>query len=274
MNKNTNILDKIVKNKRIEVETLKAVRPLELLQKEADEVGVGTCRQAATATLDRRPFLELFKKGAVLIAEIKPHSPSMGEIMEESPLEMADLYAKSDADVVSVLTDSEYFGGSNDLLKEVRARVPQTILRKDFIIDEYQVYETSLLHADAFLLIASILTEIELAKLLKLGNKLGLDALVEVHDEQDIAKALRAGAHIIGINNRDLMTFNTDIAVTEQLMKKIPKGAFVVSESGIRTAEDVKRVRKCGISGILVGTSVLQSDDPIKKINELKQALL
>ncbi|MDO8552330.1 MAG: indole-3-glycerol phosphate synthase TrpC [bacterium] len=256
------ILDEIVNNKKIEVEALKAVRPLEILQEEAAEV-----------TIKKRPFRELFKKGPVLIAEIKPHSPSMGEIMDESPLEMADLYSKSDADVISVLTDSEYFGGSNELLRDVRGRVPQAILRKDFIIDEYQVYETLLLPADAFLLIASILTESELANLLKLGSKLGLDALVEVHDEEDIEKALRAGAKIMGINNRDLKTFKTDIAVTEKLMAKIPKGTFVVSESGIGSADDVKKVRRSGISGILVGTSVLQATDPIAKINELKQAL-
>ncbi len=256
------ILEEIVENKKIEVEALKAVRPLEILQKEA-----------ASFATERRPFRALFEKGPVLIAEIKPRSPSAGELIADSPLEVADLYAKSDADVISVLTDAEYFGGSNDLLKEVRARVPQAILRKDFIIDEYQVYETFLLHADTFLLIASILEEKELAHLLKLGESLGLDALVEVHDEKEIEKALRAGAHIIGINNRDLKTFNTDIAVTEKLMAKIPKGTFIVSESGIGTAEDVKRVRKCGISGILVGTSVLQSVDPIQKINELKKAL-
>lgn len=262
MTKNTNILDEIVKTKREEVETLKAVRPLETLEREARDF-----------KYEKRPFLRLFEKSPVLIAEIKPHSPSMGEIMDESPLETANLYAKSSADVISVLTDAEYFGGSNELLRDVRERVPQAILRKDFIIDEYQVYETLLLPADAFLLIASILTESELANLLKLGNTLGLDALVEVHDEQDIEKALRAGAQIMGINNRDLKTFKTDIAVTEKLMAKIPKGTFVVSESGIGTAEDVKKVRRSGISGILVGTSVLQAEDPIAKINELKNAL-
>src|SRR3989338_3039896 len=257
------VLDEIVATKRREIEVSKATRPLESLKKEAENFRP-----------ERRPFRALFEKGQVLIAEIKPRSPSAGELIADSPLEIADLYAKSNADAISVLTDTEYFGGSNDLLKEVRVRVPQAILRKDFIIDEYQVYETMLLNADAFLLIASILEESELAHLLKLGESLGLDALVEVHDEKEIEKALRAGARIIGINNRDLKTFNTDISVTEKLMAKIPKGTFVVSESGIGTVEDVKRVRRSGISGILVGTSVLQSADPIKKINELKQALL
>ncbi|MDO8561347.1 MAG: indole-3-glycerol phosphate synthase TrpC [bacterium] len=258
-----NVLDKIVATKRAEVETLKAIRPLETLQKEAEDFHQ-----------ERRPFAALFEIGPVLIAEIKPRSPSAGELIADSPLEIADLYAKSEADVISVLTDSEYFGGSNELLQDVRPRVSQAILRKDFIIDEYQVYETLLLKADVYLLIAAILTKEELAKLIALGSSLGLDALVEVHDGNDIEKALSAGARIIGINNRDLTTFNTDIATTERLIKKIQKGTFVVSESGIETSEDVKRVRTCGARGILVGTSILQSPDPLSKINELKNALL
>lgn len=262
MDKNTNILSEIVSTKRTEIASLKALRPLESLQKEAS--GFKT---------ERRPFRKLFEKGPVLIAEIKPRSPSAGELIADSPLEIADLYAKSSADVISVLTDAEYFGGSSDLLQEVRPRVPQAILRKDFIIDECQVYETLLLKADAYLLIAAILTQNELAKFITLGEVLGLDALVETHDENDIEKALRAGAKIIGINNRDLTTFNTDIATTEKLIQKIPKDIPVLSESGIETAEDVKRVRRCGARGILVGTSVLQSEDPINKIKELKNAL-
>ena len=263
MDKNTNILDRIVETKHAELEALKAIRPLESLQKETDNFKT-----------ERRPFQTLFEKGPVLIAEIKPRSPSVGELISDSPLEIADMYAKSDADVISVLTDADYFGGSNALLQEVRARVPQAILRKDFIIDEYQVYETLLLKADVYLLIAAILTKEELAKLIELGESLGLDALVEVHDEGDIEKALSAGAKIIGINNRDLTTFKTDIATTEKLVEKIPESIPVLSESGIATTEDVKRVRALGIGGILVGTSVLQSSDPLSKINELKRALV
>ena len=256
------VLDEIVATKRREIEVSKATRPLESLKKEAENFRP-----------ERRPFRALFEKGQVLIAEIKPRSPSAGELIADSPLEIADLYAKSNADAISVLTDVEYFGGNNELLQNVRERVPQAILRKDFIIDEYQVYETLLLKADAYLLIASILKKGELENLIELGTTLGLDTLVEVHDEEDIVKALGAGAKIIGINNRDLKTFKTDLATTERLMKKIPKGISVVSESGIATTEDVRRMRQCGIGGILVGTSVLQSENPILKINELKDAL-
>lgn len=257
-----NVLVEIAETKRREIAALKAARSIESLRKEAENF-----------QLERRPFRALFEKVPVLIAEIKPRSPTAGELIADSPLEIADMYAKSDADVISVLTDVEYFGGSNELLENVRSRVPQAILRKDFIIDEYQVYETLLLKADAYLLIASILKKGELANLIELGTKLGLDTLVEVHDEEDVTKALGAGAKIIGINNRDLKTFKIDLATTKRLMKKIPKGISVVSESGIATPGDARRMRQCGIGGILVGTSVLQSTDPIQKINELKQAL-
>src|SRR3989344_192125 len=257
------VLDEIVETKRREIAALKAVRSLETLQKEAEDFRP-----------ERRPFRTLFEKGPVLIAEIKPRSPSAGELIADSPLEIADLYAKSNADAISVLTDVEYFGGNNELLQNVRERVPQAILRKDFIIDEYHVYETLLLKADAYLLIASILKKEELAKLIALGESLGLDALVEVHDENDIEKALSAGAKIIGINNRDLTTFKTDIATTEKLVEKIPESIPVLSESGIATTEDVKRVSALGVRGILVGISVLQSSDPLSKINELKRALV
>ena len=257
-----NILDDIVANKRAEIEAAKVARPLESLRAAIDSL-----------TSEKRPFKELFKRGDVLIAEIKPKSPSMGQLILHSPLEVADLYAKSEADAISVLTDEKYFGGSLELLREVRARVPQAILRKDFIVDEYQLYESLLAGADAYLLIAHVLREEELARLLSLGENLGLDALIEVHDVPDLEKALSAGAPIIGINNRDLESLRVDIAVTEQLMKLVPPGMAAVSESGIENAADARRVHGLGVRGILVGTSILQSGDPIGKIKELKQAL-
>lgn len=259
-----NVLDKIVHAKRAELEAAKATRPLEVLRNEARQF-----------KLQKRPFRSLFGSAdaAVLIAEIKPRSPSEGILIEKSPLDVADLYAKSEADVISVLTDEKYFGGSIELLQQVRQRVSQSILRKDFIIDEYQVYETFLSGADAFLLIAAILSKEELARLSKLGSSLGLGTLVEIHDEGDLEKALASGADVLGINNRDLKTLETDIAVTESLARRIPKETPSISESGIYTAEDVRRVRKCGVRGILVGTSILQSSDPLAKITELKQAL-
>ena len=218
-------------------------------------------------------FPARFETGPVLIAEIKPRSPSAGTLIEHSPLEIADLYAKSDADVISVLTDSTYFGGSLELLENVHARVPQPILRKDFIIDEYQVYETAASSASIFLLIATILDAATLRSLRELGESLGLDALVEVHDERDIEKAITSGARVVGINNRDLTEMQTDIETTERLASLVPSAVPLISESGIDNPEDVRRVHAVGARGILVGTSILRSGDPTAKIAELKRAL-
>ena len=260
-----NVLDEIVKTKRGEIEVLKKQVSLEDIKEKAEHLA---------GTQAKRPFRKLFDSAdkTVLIAEVKPKSPSEG-MLTQSPLEVAELYAKSDADVVSVLTDTPYFGGSLELLKEVRAKVPQAVLRKDFIMDPYQVYETVLSGTDAFLLIASILSIKELRELRLLGKSLDLDILVEVHDEDDLQKALEADADLIGINNRDLKTLKTDLAVTESLMKKMPQNIPVISESGIYTGADAKRVRACGARGVLVGTSILQSPHPLAKIKELKTGL-
>ncbi len=257
------VLSEIVAAKRLEIEASKASRPLETLKSEI-----------SAASSAKRPFRALFDSTNVLIAEIKPKSPSAGEIIAQSPLDVADLYGKSEADVVSVLTDTPYFGGSLSLLRDVRAKIPQTVFRKDFIIDQYQVYETAAIGADAFLLIASILTAEELTRLIVLGKSLGLGYLVEVHDESDVVKALAAHAEVIGINNRDLATLQIGIATTERLIKLIPKSVPVVSESGISDADEVRKVRGYGARGILVGTSILRSHDAVTKIRELKEALV
>ncbi|MCE9541200.1 indole-3-glycerol phosphate synthase TrpC [Candidatus Kaiserbacteria bacterium] len=253
-----NILDDIVATKRAEVEDAKKRAPLETLVPRPRTSG---------------RFVFLFETGPVLIAEIKPKSPSEGALIERSPLDIADLYAKSGADVISVLTDSTYFGGSLALLEDVRAHVPQLLLRKDFIIDPYQVHETAASSADVFLLIASILQTDELRSLRELGESFGLDALIEVHDEADIEKALASGARVIGINNRDLTKMETDLATTERLAHMIPRSIPLVSESGIHQSGDVERVRKAGARGILVGTSILRSENPLEHISELKKSL-
>ena len=257
-----NVLDEIVAHKRQEIEEAKSARPLETLKQEMKSL-----------KQERRPFKKLFAHRGVLIAEIKPKSPSAGQLITHSPLEIADLYARSEVDAISVLTDEKFFGGSLELLQEVRNHVPQPILRKDFILDEYQLYETDITGADAFLLIAHLLTTDELTHLISLGNDLELDHLVEVHDESDIEKALGAEAELIGINNRDLESLDVNLVITEKLMQLVPRDIPVVSESGIASAADVRRVRNLGVRGILVGTSILQSADPLEKIRELKTAL-
>ena len=257
-----NILDEIVAAKRLEIEEMKIRMPLTEIE-----------NVARNTPVTHRPFRARFEEGPVLIAEIKPKSPSAGKLIEGDPLDVANLYAKSEADVISVLTDSPYFGGNTELLQSVRSRVPQSILRKDFIVDEYQVYQSALIGADIYLLIAALLTKDELADLMTLGKSLGLETLVEVHDEQEVDRAIAAGSDVIGINNRNLKTLKIDLATTEELMRRIPDEIPVVSESGIETAEDVRRVRASGARGILVGTSILRSPDPVAKIGELKQAL-
>lgn len=262
-----NILDKIIKTKHEEIKKLKKEKPLNALIEES---------MFFSSTRKKRPFIKLFEnsKKNILIAEIKPTSPSSGILIKKSLLKIADVYAKSKADVISVLTDNQYFGGDIKLLKKVQSRVHQPILRKDFIIDEYQVYETLLEGADAYLLIASILTNKRLAKLINLGKKLNLDALVEVNDENDIKKAVRAGAKIIGINNRNLKTFDVNIEKTKELIKYIPSSIPVISASGIITKKDIQYIKKCGAQGVLIGTSILQSANPAQKIDELKNNLV
>jgi len=257
-----NVLDKIVRTKKAEIEALKADKPLVLIEKEAKEK-----KRSA------QPFISLFETDTVLIAEVKPKSPSAGTLIEASPLEVAEIYAESDADAISVLTDKQYFGGSLDLLQRVSKIVPQPILRKDFIIDPYQVYETSLSNASAFLLIAAILSAGEMRELRVLGAALGLDTLTEVHNETELEKALESGAPLIGINNRNLQTLEIDLAVTERLSGKIPDSIAFISESGLATPDDVKRVRAAGARGILVGTSILRASDPLAFIASFKAAL-
>jgi indole-3-glycerol phosphate synthase len=259
-----NILETIVDTKRREVAALRAATSIEDLREKVVALGA----------ISRPSFRELFTAQiGVLIAEIKPKSPSAGELISESPLAVADLYANSAADAISVLTDHEYFGGSLAFLEDVRQRTSQPILRKEFIIDEYQIYETALSSASAFLLIAAILTTEEIAAFHRLGKSLGLDTLVEVHDEEDMQKALAANVDLIGINNRNLKTLAIDLEVTERLAPLVPKQIPLVSESGIATPADVARARKAGARGILVGTSILRSPDPLFTIAELKKAI-
>lgn len=263
------VLDEIVTNKRLEIEAQKQAVSLESMAAAAYET-----------SKERRPFRALFDETSVLIAEVKPKSPSAGQLIPSqkyghgvSIFEVAELYAKGEADVISVLTDEKYFGGSLSLLSSVRSSVPQTVLRKEFIIDPYQIFESAAAGADAMLLIAAILSRETLATFIQLGAGLGIDSLVEVHDEEDVEKALSARATVIGINNRDLRTLKVDLANTERLAGKIPVTIPVVSESGIETADDVRRVRAAGARGILVGTSILRSPDPVGKISEFKSAL-
>lgn len=208
-------------------------------------------------------------EGVKIIAEIKKASPSKGVIRENfDHLEIAGTYEKAGAAAISVLTDSKFFQGDIEYLSQARQVVEIPLLRKDFIIDEYQVVEARIYGADAILLIATVLKEDELKYLYELSRSLGMQVLVEVHDKKDLKKALNAGAEIIGINNRDLKKFKTDIQTTVELAKLIPKDKIVVSESGINSIEDIKMLRDGGANAFLIGEAFMREDDFGAKVKE------
>jgi indole-3-glycerol phosphate synthase len=247
------ILDRIVETKRNEVAGLASKR-VEL-------------HRAAESEEPARPFGEALRLGSrvALLAEVKRKSPSAGWIRPEaSAVEVAGWYERAGASAISVLTDREYFGGSLEDLGRVRASVDLPVLRKDFVVDPLQVWEARAAGADAILLIVRILEEAVLSDLLALSEELGMDALVEVHDDGELDTALAVGAKVIGVNNRDLATFHTDLTVTERLAKRIPEDRVLVAESGIRTASDVDRLGRVGADAVLVGESLMREAEPAK----------
>jgi len=257
------ILDKIVEQKRLQ------------LAEEMKQISIEGWKQRL-----KRPGLHrtqdfyntLKKDGEIsIIAEIKKASPSKGIIREEfNPLEIAKEYCDAKVQAISVLTEKNFFQGCDDYLVRIRQSFPLPILRKDFIIDLWQVYQSRCLGADAILLIASILSDEMLNKFLVVAGILGMHCIVEVHDREELERALALGARIIGINNRDLKTFKTDLKTTEKLISYIPHDRVIVSESGIKTAEDIKFLRNLGVDAVLVGETLMRADSIKDKINELK----
>jgi indole-3-glycerol phosphate synthase len=205
-----------------------------------------------------------------LIAEVKKASPSKGVmVVNFDPLKLAKTYEKNGAAAISVLTDEKYFQGKIEYLSEISREVSIPVLRKDFIIDKYQLYESAAYGADAVLLITAVLTPEQLESFLKLSKNLYLDCLVEVHDEKEVFKALLAGAEIIGINNRDLATFNVNTDTTRRLRMLVPQRQIVVSESGIHTKDDIKKMRECKVNAVLVGEALVTAPDIPSRIKEL-----
>ena len=234
----------------------------------------GQLRKEALARNEYRGFRSnLFRPGQVtVIAECKAASPTAGKIAEKyDPVAQARLYEKGGAGAISVLTDREFFRGCLEDMQKVRAAVRVPVLRKDFILTEAQVYESVAAGADAFLLIVAALTDPELKALYELGRGLGSDVLVEVHDVKEMDRALEIDADIIGINNRNLHTFEVDLRTTEQLAPEIPAECLGISESGIRTPEDVKFVTAQGIHCLLVGESLMRDENPAVALANLKK---
>lgn len=216
----------------------------------------------------------LAKEKLSFICEIKKASPSKGVIAEDFDyINIAKEYENAGADAMSILTEKNYFLGDIEYLKEVSKTVKTPLLRKDFILSEYQIYEAKVMGASAVLLISEILDTQKLKKFIKLAKDLGLYCLVECHSEKYLDNAINSGAEIIGINNRDLVTFNTTLDTTFKLIDKLPNEIITVSESGINTAEDIKLLNQSGVNAVLIGESLMRSENKLEKINELKKYL-
>lgn len=253
------ILDEIVAKKKVRVEALKQLADLERLKLGED--------------VYRRAFKQALKSAddIAIIGEIKKASPSKGVIKPDfSAGDLAAAYDKADVQALSVLTEQDFFLGSPDYINTAKQYSRLPVLRKDFIFDPWQVYESYLLGADAILLIAAILDDQRLKQLYDLSAQLKLDVLTEVHNAEELSRVIDMGADIIGINNRNLHDFSVDLAVTETLAKKIPAGRVKVSESGIFTADDVKRMRDAGVDALLIGESLMRAGNIKKAVRELR----
>ena len=213
----------------------------------------------------------LKKSGISFICECKKASPSKGLIAPDFPyLQIAKAYEAAGAACISVLTEPKWFLGSDSYLSEIAAAVKLPCLRKDFTVDPYMIYEAKLLGASAVLLIVSILDEAQLRESITICDSLGLSALVEAHSENEVAAAVRAGARIIGVNNRNLKDFSVDTENSKRLRNLVPRDILFVSESGVRTAEDVSRLRQIGADAVLVGETLMRAADKTQKLNELR----
>lgn len=255
------ILDRIVADTRESLAAAKKREPLADLRARAEK------------SASPRGFTKALRgQHITLIAEVKKASPSRGVLRADfDPVWIAGRYAEGGAAALSVLTDEKHFQGHLDFLPAIRETLPDgpPLLRKDFLFDDYQIYEAHAAGADAALLIVAILEQALLEDLLDCARDLGLDALVEVHDEAEMERALTAGADLIGVNNRDLKTFDVDIATTERLRPLAPPTVTFVAESGIFTREDMLRLERCGVSAALIGEGVVTAPDPADKVREL-----
>ncbi len=270
----TTVLERILAETRAEVERRKRELPLEQLRAGAHgrDAGAVTIADARRPSGERRFRDALNGEGVGVIAEFKRRSPSAGLLREQPDLAaIVSAYERGGAVAVSILTEGPNFEGTLADLRAARGVCDLPLLRKDFIVDAYQLHEALGAGADAVLLIVAALTPQELASLYTVARALGLDVLVEVHDREELRGALELGAEIIGVNNRDLRDFSVDLARTEALMDEIPAGVTVVSESGIAGAEQVRRLHECGVQAVLVGESLMRSPDPAASLARLRR---
>ena len=260
MKQEPNILDRIVESKHREIAEAKARISFDELSARLSSAPPVRDFQAA---LTRGP-------GLGILAEVKKASPSAGVLRADfDPVAIAKTYEQAGAHCLSVLTDAPFFQGHLSYLTAIRAAVSLPVLRKDFLLDEYQVVEARVAGADAVLLIAEILDDVQLRDLLAATRRLGMQALVELYDRENVSRVVESGASLIGINNRDLRTFAVSLDHTINLAPSIPADRVLVSESGIRAAEDFVRLRRAGVKAVLIGEAFMRSPDIAAKLREL-----
>ena len=255
------ILDKLAEHARERVAEAEKIHPL-------DEI------KAKALALPKGEFefeKALRKDDIAFICECKKASPSKGIIAEDFPyLEIAQEYEKAGADCISVLTEPKWFLGSSDYLREIAEKVSIPCIRKDFTVDSYMIYEAKILGAKAVLLICSILTEAQIKEYIAICDELGMSALVEAHDEKEVAMAVRCGARLIGVNNRNLKDFTVDTSNSRRMRELVPDDIIFVSESGVKNAEDIALLRKSGTNAVLIGETLMKAEDKTEKLKELK----
>lgn len=255
-----NILEKIAEKRKVAIAEKKQHVSLEEIKRQAELLPKGDF-----------PFEKRLKgEGIHFICEVKKASPSKGLIVEEFPyLGIAKEYEKAGASAISVLTEPEYFFGRDEYLKKIAENVQIPVLRKDFTVDAYQIYEAKVLGASAVLFICSLLDDVTLKEFFEIAESIGLSALVETHDEVEVRRALAAGARIIGVNNRNLKDFTVDIYNSVNLRKLVPSEVIFVSESGMKTAKDIQVLKKHGTNAVLIGETLMRASDKEKMLKEL-----
>ncbi len=264
------ILDEIAGSTRKRVEEKKRKISLEEVKEAAFKKAAS--RQGPPDAPGSFPFEKALREGEIsFICEVKKASPSKGVIAEHFPyLEIAQEYEKAGAAAISCLTEPEYFFGSDRYLEEIAKNVKVPVLRKDFTVDAYQIYEAKVLGAEAILLICAILEDTQLKEYIEIADSLRLSALVEAHDGQEISRALSCGARILGVNNRNLKDFTVNVENSLVLRRNVPEDVIFVAESGIRTAEDIEKLRQGNVQAVLIGETLMRSPDKKKMLEELR----
>ncbi len=255
------ILTKLADSTRDRVEREKKQIQLEMVKKQALAMKRGDFS-----------FEKVIAEGDIsFICEVKRASPSKGMLVEEFPyVQIAKDYEEAGADCISVLTEPDYFKGDKQYLKEISENVTVPLIRKDFIIDEYMIYDAKIHGASCVLLICSLLDKETMEKYIEICDNLGMSALVEAHDEEEIQKAVEAGARMIGVNNRDLKTFTVDIGNSERLRKLVPDNILFIAESGIKTNADINRLRKAKVNGVLIGETFMKAENKKEMLQKLR----